>query len=82
MGGHRDKLAGHLKVELLSFFDPVQILIQDQRDLDILDLHLVFTEQMKDQIQRPHEVLHILFFCLYHTFQVVDRCLHGPPPKR
>ena len=81
LGGHGDKLAGYLQVHLLAGGHPGQILVQDQRDLNVLDLHLVFAQQVKDQVQGADKVLHVLCFGLDHPFQVVDRTVQSVPPN-
>ena len=80
LGGHGDELAGYLQIHLLAFLHPDQILIQDQRDLNVPDLHLIFAQQVQDQIQGAYKVLPVLFFALHHPFQVVDGRLHRLPP--
>ena len=77
VGGHGDKLAGHLQIQFLPLGHPLEVLVQDQSDLDVLDLHFVFIQQMEDQIQRTHKILQILGFHLDHPLQVIDGAVHG-----
>ena len=81
VGSHGYKLAGNLQIQLPSPVHPGQILVQDQGELNVLYLHLVFGQQMEDQIQGTHKVLHPGFLCLYHPFQVVDRTVQSVPPN-
>ena len=78
VGGHGHKVAGHLQVQLLPPVHPLHVLVQDEGDLDVLNLQLVFAQQVEDQVQRTHKVLHMLLLCLHHPFQVVNGCLQGP----
>ena len=76
LGRHGDELAGHLQVQLPPLVHPGQILVQNQGDLNVLDLHLVLAQQMEDQVQGAVEVLHILPV-LDHFFQMVNGRFDG-----
>ncbi len=53
VGSHGDKLAGHLQIHLLALFQIILVLVQYQRNGDILYFYFIFTQQEQDQIQRP-----------------------------
>ena len=57
MGGHGDKLAGDLHVQPLHLVQIGQILLQNRRNGNILYFYFIFTEQEKNNIQRPFEIL-------------------------
>ena len=73
MGGHSHKLTGDFQVQLPAAVHPLQVLFQNQGDLDVLNLHLVFTEQVEDQVQRAGKILQIFRLRLDHVLQMVDR---------
>ena len=75
LGGHGDKLAGHLQVHPLPPLQVLQILVQDQGDRNVRNLYLIFRQQVEDQIQGPLEVLHSLP-AVHHALQLVDRAVH------
>ena len=50
MGGHGNKLTGYLQIQLLALVHPGQVLVQDQGDLDVLDLHFVFAQQVQNKV--------------------------------
>ena len=77
LGGHGDKLAGHLQVQLLALVHPGQVLVQNQGDLDVLDLHFIFAQQMENQVQRTCEVLQVLGPGLHHPLQMIDRTVQS-----
>ena len=68
MGCHRHKLTGHLQIHLLTALQPTDILVANQRNRDILDLHLILAQKEQDQIQRALKVLHLLLFGANHLF--------------
>ena len=78
VGSHGDKVAGNLQVQLPPLIHPLHVLVQNEGNLNVLDFQLVLAQQVEDQVQRAHKVLHILLFCLHHPFQVVNGSLQGP----
>lgn len=54
-GRHLQELAGHLQVGFLPALDGLQILLQQLRDGNIVDINFVFLHQMQQKIQRPLE---------------------------
>ena len=46
LGGHGDELAGHLQIHLLPPGQPRHVLVADQGDGDVLDLHFVLAQQI------------------------------------
>ena len=81
LGRHGYKFAGHLQVQLLALVHPVHVLVQNHRNLDVLDLHLVLGQQAEDQVQRAGKVLHVLRLCLDHLFQMKNRRLYVTHPR-
>ena len=81
MGGHDDKLTGHLQVQPLPLFHPLQVLVQKQGDGDVPDFDFVFTQQVENEVQRPVKVLHALLSYFYHLVQMVYRDIHTSPPS-
>ena len=68
VGGHGGKLAGGLQVQPLPLVQPAQVLVADQGDGDILNLHLVLTQQKQNQVQGPLKVLKLLRPGVDHFF--------------
>ena len=54
--GHHEELAGDVEVELLHQLDRVEVLLRDERDRDVVDVHLVLLDEVQQQIERPLEV--------------------------
>ena len=75
LGGHGDELAGHLQVHPLAQLQVAEVLVQDQRDGDILYLDLIFAQQEQYEVQRSLEVLQ-LPPVMHHLFQLEYRALH------
>jgi hypothetical protein len=71
---HGDKLTGNLQIKLLPLVHPLDVLVENEGNLDILDFHFIFAEQVQNQIQRAVEVLHVLFG-VHHVLQVIYRCV-------
>ena len=46
MGSHGNKLAGYFQVHLLALGEPLEILVTDQRNGDVLDFHLIFAQKI------------------------------------
>ena len=80
MGGHGHKLAGHLQVHLLAPVQIGQILVQDQGNGDVLYLDFILAQQKQDQVQRPLEILKLLF-SLNHLFQLINGTFQLPVPS-
>ena len=74
LGCHGDELAGNLQIHPLALFQIRLVLLQDQRDGDVLYLYFIFSQQVQYQIERPLEILQRLVApCLYHLFQLENR---------
>ena len=56
---HHQELAGDVEVELLHQVEVLEVLLGDQRDRDVVDVHLVLLDQMNEQIERALERLHL-----------------------
>ena len=57
-----------------------QILVQDQGNGDVLDLDFILAQQKQDQVQRPLEILKLLF-SLNHLFQLINGTFQLPVPS-
>jgi hypothetical protein len=53
--GHHQVLPGHVEVHLLHQLDVVEVLLGDERDGNIVDVHLALANQMQQQIERTLE---------------------------
>ena len=80
VGGHGDKLAGNLHIQLLHFVQVRQILLQNGSDGNILNLYFVFAEQKKNHIQRPLKILAGFGFGVNDSFQLILRFSHIGAP--
>jgi hypothetical protein len=58
---HHQELAGDVQVELLHQVEIFEVLLGDDRNLDVVDVHLVLLDQMNQQIERTFEGLHLDF---------------------
>ena len=54
---HRDEFARDLEIELLSLLEICKVLVQDQRDGNVLDLYFIFRQQEENEVERPFKVL-------------------------
>ena len=55
--GHHQKLAGEIEIQLLHQLDRFEVLCGDERDGDIVDVQLVFLDEVKQQIERTLEAV-------------------------
>ena len=53
---HHQELPRHVQVEVLHQVDVVEVLLRDDRDRDVVDVHLVLLDEVQQQIQRPLEL--------------------------
>ena len=60
---HRDEFARDLEIELLSLLEIRKVLVQDQRDGNVLDLYFIFRQQEENEVERPFKVLQRLRSC-------------------
>ena len=56
---HHQEFAGDVEVELLHQVQVLEVLLGDDRDLDVVDVHLVLLDQMNEQIERAFERLQL-----------------------
>jgi hypothetical protein len=56
---HHQELAGDVEVQLLHQVQVLEVLPGDDRDLDVVDVHLVLLDQMNEQIERALEGLQL-----------------------
>jgi hypothetical protein len=54
---HHQEVAGDVEVQLLHHVEIVEVLPRDQRNRDVVDIHLVLADQMDEQIERSLEGL-------------------------
>ena len=75
---HSHKFAGYLQVHLLPLFQVCQVLVQDQRNGDVLNLDFIFTQQEQDQVKGPLKILQRLCrLALHHFFQFENRIVQN-----
>ena len=56
---HHEVLARDVEVHLLHQLDGLEVLRGDERDGDVVDVHLVLLDEVKQQIERPLEVFEL-----------------------
>ena len=52
---HHQELTGDVEIQVLHQLDVVEVLLGDQRDRDVVDVHLVLANEVQEQIERPLE---------------------------
>jgi hypothetical protein len=52
---HDEKLARHVEIQLLHQREIGEVLLGDQRDRYVVDVHLALANEMNQQIERPLE---------------------------
>src|SRR5207249_3763924 len=57
--GHHQELACDIEIQLLHQVNRVEILRRDERNGNVVDVHLVFPDEVKQQIERPREVIEL-----------------------
>ena len=58
-GGHHQEVAGHVEIQLLQQMNRIEILLRDDHDRDVVDVQLVFPDQIQKQIERAVEVVEL-----------------------
>jgi hypothetical protein len=53
--GHHQKLACHVEIQLLHQRDVREVLLRDERNRDVVDVHLVLANEMNEQVERTLE---------------------------
>ena len=56
---HDEELAGEVEVQLLQQVQVLEVLLRDDRDLDVIHVHLVLLDQMDEQVERAFERLQL-----------------------
>ena len=80
MRRHRDELARHFKVELFALLEIGEILLQNERDRNVLDLYFIFRKQEENEIKRTFKVLQRFRAALmHHAFQLENGIVHDIP---
>ena len=75
---HRDEFARDLEIELLSLLEICKVLVQDQRDGNVLDLYFIFRQQEENEVERPFKVLQRLRAALvHHALQLENGIVHS-----
>ena len=54
---HDKELPHHVEVQLLHEPQVVQVLLRDERNRDVVDVHLMFPDEVQQQVERPFEDL-------------------------
>ena len=54
---HHQELARDVEVEFLHQLEVVEVLLRDERDRDVVDVHLVLLDEVEQQVERPLEIL-------------------------
>ena len=80
MGGHLDKLAGHLQVHGLHGVQIGQILVQNVGNIDVPDGDFVFGQEHQNQAQGTFKV-RFPGLVLHHAFQTVSGIIHCSYPQ-
>ena len=52
---HHQELPGHVEVQLLHQIDVAEVLLGDERDRDVVDVHLVLANEVQQEIERTLE---------------------------
>ena len=77
---HRDEFARDFEIELLSLLEIRKVLVQDQRDGNVLDLYFIFRQQEENEVERPFKVLQRLRAALmHHALQLENGIVHDIP---
>ena len=75
---HCDKLARDLEVELLSLLKIGEVLIQNERNGNVLNFYFIFRQQEEDEIQRSLKVLQRFRAALVdHALQLENGIVHS-----
>src|SRR5258708_2493934 len=53
---HNQKIASHGQIEFLHHIQIAKILVSDSRDRNVVDVHLLLANQVKQQIKRTFEL--------------------------
>jgi hypothetical protein len=70
-GGHDQELAGHLEVQQPHGLDVLDKLARQARQVDLVNVHLLLLDQVKEQVERAFKDLEFYFILT-----------HGPRPLR
>ncbi len=72
-GSHNKKLACDLEIEFLHHLDILKVAARDKGDRDIIDIDLVFPDEMQQEVERAFkrgELYFVQFIHLQKTFSV------------
>ena len=53
--GHHKELPRHVQVHLLHQPEVAEILLRDERDRNVVDVHLVLSNEVQEQVERAFE---------------------------
>src|SRR5439155_27065976 len=65
--------ADGVEVELLHHLDVIEILLRNGGNRDVVDVHLVFLDEMNQQVQRPLEGVELHRVGVRRRFEVCGR---------
>ena len=75
---HCDELARDLEIELLSLLEIGEVLVQDERDGNVLNFYFIFRQQEEDEVQRSLKVLQRFRAALVdHALQLENGIVHS-----
>ena len=73
---HDEELARDVEVELLHQLDRRKVLLRDQRDWNVMDAHLVLSDEVQQQIERSLEHLELDGKRVGRRFEIGMRLAH------
>ena len=83
MRRHRDELTRDLQIHPLPLLEIGQILVENERDGDVLNLYFVLAQQEKDEVQRALKVLERFAAPgLNDLFQLKNRVIQTCTPQK
>ena len=81
-GRHGHKITGDFQIHRFHPAQLIHILFQDLSDGDVVNAHLVFGNQMKQQIQRPVKGLQMIGQRAFHRSTSTESTRAAPPTMR
>ncbi len=56
-GRHDQELTRHIQIHLLHQIDVLEVLVRDEGDRNVVDVHLMLLDEVQQQVERSFEVL-------------------------
>ncbi len=56
---HHDELTRDVEIQLLHQLDRLEVLFRDERDGNVVDVHLMLLDEMNQQVEWAFEVLEV-----------------------